>query len=68
MKYVLLGATIGAFFGYCYPTLLGKGQAGAEGIFAFEYGMAGGVLTFAVRNYLRMRKRLMDRARAPRED
>ena len=61
MKAILIGAGIGVLFGLIYPTLMGGGGAGAEQVFAFKYGMFGGVLGFTLQNYARWRQRVLDR-------
>jgi len=67
MKAIALGFLGGALFGYFYPTMLGSAGSGAETIFAIEYGMAGGVLTYTIQNYLRWRRRVLERVRKSRE-
>lgn len=65
---ILLGAGLGGLLGALQPVIQGTGGFNSVSVLTAEYTLVGGILGFTVLNYLRMRRRLMQRLQQQRSE
>lgn len=61
IRFICVGAACGTLVGALQPVLMGMGGFNAVPILTAEYSLVGGGVGFALFNYLRFRRRVLQR-------